>query len=80
MHLKADGTFTSTQSSEYPHGIYTISSDSIITLNYFSESDIYIQKKKINYYTTNEIILDNDYLWSGACAEGCAERYSRLID
>ena len=80
LHLKADGTFTSTQNPNYSNGLYTVSSDSIITLNYISDSDIYIKKKKINYLTTNEIILDNDYLWSGVCTEGCAERYSRVIN
>ena len=78
IDLNSEGTFISTEITNYPNGTYTISADSIITLKYISNSDNYIKQKKIIFYSADEMILDNDYLGSGACVEGCAERYSRI--
>lgn len=77
IDLNPDGTFTSNEIANYPNGTYTVSIDSIITLKYVSNTDIYIKKKKIRFYSDDELILDNDYQSTGQCTEGCAERYSR---
>lgn len=80
INLKADGTFNSTlyDNSNNINGTYTISTDSIITYNNEINNIIQIKKQKLSSYSANELILDNDYLGSGACTEGCAERYSKL--
>lgn len=76
--FKSDGTFNTSNTPYATNGTYTVSNDSILELNYSpgNSSDYYY--KKITVITNNNLILDNDYTSSGACTEGCAERYSKI--
>ncbi len=78
IDLNSDGTFTSNELTNYSGGTFTVSMDSIISLKYISNTNTYTKLKKINLYNDNKLILDNDYLGTGGCVEGCAERYSRV--
>lgn len=78
INLKADFTFTSNELPNYTNGTYTVSTDSIISLKYISANNSIISLKKVSSFSANELILDNDYTGSGACTEGCAERYEKF--
>ena len=77
IEFKSDGSFTSNQNVNFPGGTYTVSTDSIISFNFISNIENSINKKKIILNSDNELILDNDYSGSGACTEGCGERYEK---
>lgn len=82
LNLKLDGTFTSNDNVTYHGGTYSVSTDSIISLNYetFAVSSETIFQK-IRNLSDSELVLDGDLSDSGtACAEGCAARYSKVTD
>jgi hypothetical protein len=78
IELYSNGTFISNEIANYPNGTFTVSTDSVITLSYQSNVDTYIKLKKITSISNTGLILDNDYSGSGACTEGCAERYEKI--
>ncbi|WP_298397887.1 hypothetical protein [Flavobacterium sp.] len=78
IDLKSDGTFTSNELTNYNGGTYTVSIDSILSLTYISSTSSYTWKKKIYQIDSNELFLDLDYLGTGSCTEGCAERYTKV--
>lgn len=78
IEFNSDGTFTSNEISNYPNGTFTVATDSVITLTYQSNTDIFVKLKKITFFSNTGLVLDNDYSGSGACTEGCAERYEKI--
>lgn len=82
LNLKLDGTFTSNDYVTYPGGTYSVSTDSIISLNYESvAASTEIRFKKIRNFSNTELVLDDDLsVFGTACAEGCAARYSKIND
>ena len=82
LNLKLDGTFTDNGYITHPGGTYSVSNDSIISLNHetvTAPTETIFQK--IRSLSDTELILDDDLSDSGtACAEGCARRYSKVAD
>lgn len=82
LNLRLDGTFTHNSYVTHPGGTYSVSNDSIISLNYetiTAPTETIFQK--IRSLSDTELILDDDLSDSGtACAEGCAAKYSKVTD
>lgn len=80
LNLKLDNTFTFNNDESNFSGTYSVSTDSIISLNYeFVSAPTETILKKIRSISSTELVLDDDLSVSGyACAEGCAARYSKI--
>jgi hypothetical protein len=83
LGFNLDGTFTSsfpnpldTSIQQFKQGRFTISNDSIITLEYIENGQVNdISQKKITLLNTTTLDVTSDI--EGACIELCGERYSK---
>ena len=74
INFNNNGTFTSTELTDYPSGTFIVAASNQVTLTYISATlPTIVKVKEILKLSTDEVVLNP----IPTCFEGCAERYEK---